>query len=140
VCFITDFSILPLSSILIFEFEIVPKVWYSLFVLLINRKSYLSQFTLGCLVRFVLLFLLVLYVLLVYILFHVSNVTSVTVLYILDCLSGFLVLFRRKNVYCSYSTLSTTIIITVLTEWCCLQNKVIQDVCRVIIKSANIIH
>ena len=33
-CFITDFSILPLSSIFIYEFEIVPKVSYSLFFLI----------------------------------------------------------------------------------------------------------
>ena len=47
---------------------------------------------------------------------------------------------RRKNVYCSYSTLSTTIIITVLTESCSLQNKVKQHVHRIVPESANIIH
>ena len=48
--------------------------------------------------------------------------------------------FRRKNMYCFYSTLSTTIIITVLTESCSLQNKVKQHVYRVIIESANILN
>ena len=43
---------------------------------------------------------------------------------------------RKTNMHCSYSTLSTTIIITVVTEFCSLQNKVIQHVYRVIIESA----
>ena len=43
---------------------------------------------------------------------------------------------RKTNMYCSYSTLSTAVMVTVLIESCSLQNKVKQHVYRVIIESA----